>query len=144
MPARLQQVMFPIWCFPLICTLASDLSQPGSALLSMLRQGPHAVAVPELLQFPLASSQEFLFPLKPGLELSDLIKHQIQVLLPEVVDPLTLFGREVLQVHVAGHVLDVHQAAERLAHVHVLQGDGVLVRAALGAAWRPSGGWRRL
>lgn len=109
-------------------------------LLSVFTQG--VCLVPELLEFPLISSQEVLFPLKPGLELSDLIKHQVQVFLSEVADLLTLFGREVLQGHVAGHVLDVHQAAKRLDHVCVLQGDGLLVRAALVAAQRPPKGCR--
>lgn len=127
--------MSPSRCFCLIC-IKPFRPVPALRRLSMLSPGMRVV--PELLQFLLVSLQELLFPLQPGLELSDLIKHQVQVLLSEVVDLLPLFGREVLQGHEAGHVLDVHQAAECLDHVRVLQGDdGWLVRAASEAARAP-------
>lgn len=77
-------------------------------------------AVPELFNVFLVSSQKLLFSLQPVLELGDLIEHQIEVPLSELVDSLSLFGGEVFHGYVTGHVLDVHQTPEGLAHVHVL------------------------
>lgn len=79
--------------------------------------------VPELVDVLLVSSQKLLLPLQPALELGDLIEHQVQVPLPQLVDSLPLFGGEVFHGHVTCHVLDVHQAPQRPAHVQVLQGS---------------------
>ena len=65
------------WCPP-THSLHPALCPVPAQQLSVLSQGLLRV-VPELFQFLLVSLQELLFPLKPGLELSDLIKHQVQV-----------------------------------------------------------------